>query len=75
MKKVLVFLLSLVFLMGFVACDNGKRCEHDFQGKCEEHEVCIKCGLERGYKKVIPTRGIVKILEYAWIAVKSITIK
>ena len=51
MKKVLVFLLSCVFLMGFVACDNGKRCEHDFQGKCEEHEVCIKCGLERGYKK------------------------
>ncbi len=51
MKKVLVFLLSLVFLMGIVACDNGERCEHDFQGKCEEHEVCTKCGTQRGFKK------------------------
>lgn len=51
MKKWLVGLLSIIFSLVLVACNDNKICEHDFQGKCEEHEVCTKCGTQRGFKK------------------------
>ncbi|MBQ8885066.1 MAG: hypothetical protein IJY62_01655 [Clostridia bacterium] len=50
MKKLLVVLLNVICSIVLASCNN-EVCKHDFQGKCEEYAICVKCGAQRGHKK------------------------